>query len=158
MDAGQPNAEDVANLRECPHTASPGSFALKDVHGYHAHKRPLRGQNQCHGAALLKILAGPPLTSAMHATAQALCDQTGLHLERTRMEESARQASDEAKTQKMRNTLLEAISHDCRTPLANILGAASSLVAQSERLSRNQARRLATTIVETKNNWSRWSD
>ena len=145
---GQPNAEDVANLRECLRTATPGSFALKDVHGYHAHTLPLRGQNQCHGAALLKILVGPPLTSAMHATAQALCDQTGLHLERTRMEESARQASDEAKTQKMRNTLLAAISHDYRTPLANILGAASSLVAQSERLSREQARTLATTIVD----------
>jgi two-component system sensor histidine kinase KdpD len=70
-----------------------------------------------------------------------------LHIERTLVERSALQASEEAKSQKFRNTLLAAISHDYRTPLANILGAATSLIAQSDRLSREQARALTLTIV-----------
>jgi two-component system sensor histidine kinase KdpD len=145
---GQANAEDLANLQECLRTASPGSFALADVHGYQALTLPLRGQKQCPAAALLRTPAGHPLSPAVHATAQALCDQTGLHLERTFAEESTRQAREEAKTQKLRNTLLAAISHDYRTPLATMLGAATSLISQADRLSREQARALATTIVE----------
>jgi len=145
---GHAHAEDLANLQECLRTASPGSFALADVHGYQVLTLPLRGQKRCPAAALLRTPTGQPLAPAVHATAQALCDLTGLHLERTLVEESARQAREEAKTQKLRNTLLAAISHDYRTPLATMLGAATSLIAQSDRLSREQARALATTIVD----------
>ena len=145
---GQANAEEVANLQECLRTSSSGSFALADVHGHQVLTLALRGQKQCPAAALLRTPAGHLLTPAVLTTAQALCDQTGLHLERTLIEENARQAREEAQTQKLRNTLLAAISHDYRTPLATMLGAASSLIAQSDRLSREQARALATTIVD----------
>lgn len=145
---GEADGAELASLQECLHTSSAATFALQDVHGHHAITLPLRGQSQCHGAALLHITAGHPLTPAIQSMAQTLCDQTGLHLERTLVEENVRQVSEEAKTQKMRNTLLSAISHDYRTPLATILGAASSLIAQSDRLSREQSRALAATIVD----------
>lgn len=145
---GQANAEELANLRECLRTAKPTMFALQEIHGYQAITLPLRGQSVCLGAVLLRIAAEHPMTQAMQTTAQALCDQTGSHLERTWVEDNARHASEEAKTQKMRNTLLAAISHDYRTPLANILGAATSLLDQSDRLSTVQARALAQTVVE----------
>lgn len=145
---GTANPEELANLRECQRTAGSEVFTLQDVLGHQALTLPIRGQRLCHGAALLRIPAGHSLTRAVIDTAQALCDQTGLHLERTLAEDNARRASEDARSQKLRNTLLAAISHDYRTPLANILGAASSLVAQSDRLSREQARTLATTIVD----------
>lgn len=145
---GQANAEEVANLQECLRTKSSGSFALADVHSYQVLTLALRGQKKCPAAALLRTPAGHLLTPAVHTTAQALCDQAGLHLERTLIEENARQAREEAKTQKLRNTLLAAISHDYRTPLATMLGAASSLIDQSDRLTREQTRALAKTIVD----------
>lgn len=145
---GTANPEELANLRECLRTVNPVAFAMEEVHGYQALALPLQGQKLCLGAALLRIPTGHPMTSAVNVTAQALCDQTGFHIERTIVEENARQANEEAKSQKLRNTLLAAISHDYRTPLANILGAASSLIGQSDRLSREQARSLAKTIVD----------
>ncbi|MBL0087502.1 MAG: hypothetical protein IPP44_12700 [Ideonella sp.] len=58
----------------------------------------------------------------------------------------------------MRNALLAAISHDFRTPLATILGAASSLHDQGDRLSAAQRQRLAATIVDETGQLSRLTD
>jgi two-component system sensor histidine kinase KdpD len=58
----------------------------------------------------------------------------------------------------VRNALLAAISHDYRTPLATIMGAASSLEAQGERLSPGQRQRLAHSIVEEAAQLSRLTD
>jgi K+-sensing histidine kinase KdpD len=52
-----------------------------------------------------------------------------------RQSEQLRRLGERRKAQNLRNTLLAAISHDYRTPLATILGAASSLHDQADRLS-----------------------
>lgn len=46
--------------------------------------------------------------------------------------EMAEQQTMEAEREKLRNTLLSAVGHDLRTPLASITGAASTLCAQSQ--------------------------
>jgi len=108
---------------------------------------PLRGRSLTSGAAMISGITHidefPALTQA-----QALCDQMGVALERHRIQQQERQASDQAQAQKVRNTLLAAISHDYRTPLATIMGAASSLDQQGERLSGNQRQQLARSIVD----------
>jgi two-component system sensor histidine kinase KdpD len=81
-------------------------------------------------------------------TAQALCDQLGLALERAQSLQRAQDARDESQLHQLRNTMLSAISHDYRTPLATILGAATSLQEQSARLSAPQQQRLLGTIVD----------
>jgi two-component system sensor histidine kinase KdpD len=48
----------------------------------------------------------------------------------------------------MRNTLLSSVSHDLRTPLAAIAGAASSLVEAESSLSPDSRRQLAETIYD----------
>lgn len=154
---GQLTQEDLANLQECLSTSSSLEVAFHDIHGYYAIALPLRGQRHCRGATLLKISTGP-LPASMLVTAQALCDQTGSHLEQSLVEESARQSSAEAQTQKLRNILLAAISHDYRTPLATILGAATSLLTQADRLTREQARSLASTVVEEVDRLSTMTD
>ena len=58
----------------------------------------------------------------------------------------------------MRNALLAAISHDYRTPLATILGAASSLHDQADRLDAAQRQRLAARIVQEAEHLSRLTD
>jgi two-component system sensor histidine kinase KdpD len=51
-------------------------------------------------------------------------------------------------SEKLRNALLASISHDLRTPLAVLEGAASSLVEQEARLSPDARRELAATIYD----------
>jgi two-component system sensor histidine kinase KdpD len=48
--------------------------------------------------------------------------------------EAARQAWERAETEFLRNTLLSGVSHDLRTPLAAITGAASSLIETGDHL------------------------
>ena len=61
---------------------------------------------------------------------------------------TSQRAREQAQAQGVRNALLAAISHDYRTPLATILGAASSLHDQADRLAAEQRRRLAAAIVD----------
>ncbi len=59
---------------------------------------------------------------------ESLVNQVALALERTRLSDEAQQAHVRAETESMRNAILSSVSHDLRTPLATITGAASSLV------------------------------
>ena len=59
---------------------------------------------------------------------KAYAVQIALALERLRWLEEARKAQLESETERMRSTLLGAIGHDLRTPLAAIHGAAGSLL------------------------------
>ena len=63
---------------------------------------------------------------------KAFAVQIALALERLRWLEEARRAQVQSETERMRSTLLGAIGHDLRTPLAAIHGAASSLLLPGE--------------------------
>lgn len=96
-----------------------------------------------------------------------LCRQVAAALERARLSDEAKQAALRAKTEEMRSSLLSAVSHDLRTPLASITGAATSLrddpnlddetrgelveaiVDQAERLERLVANLLDMTRLES---------
>jgi two-component system, OmpR family, sensor histidine kinase KdpD len=79
---------------------------------------------------------------------EALADQTALALERAKLADEARQAQVQVETERLRSTLLSSVSHDLRTPLAAITGAASSLVAGGERLDAATRRELGQSIQE----------
>ena len=79
---------------------------------------------------------------------QALCDLLGLELERQQAIRSAKTANEEAQSQKLRNTLLTAIAHDYRTPLANLMGAASVIHDQGSRLPATRVSELSHTILD----------
>jgi two-component system sensor histidine kinase KdpD len=59
---------------------------------------------------------------------ESLTNQVALALERTRLSDEAQQAHVRVETERMRNAILSSVSHDLRTPLATITGAASSLL------------------------------
>lgn len=107
---------------------------------------PLRGKNQAGGAVMLdaSMVEQPEL----FAQAQALCDQMGTALERQHILQREQHARDQVQAQNLRNTFLAAISHDYRTPLATIMGAASSLIDQNDRLDTQQCQELAQRIIE----------
>ena len=79
-------------------------------------------------AVLALLRADPtPLSADQRGFLQAFCRQASIALERTVLAERAGAALVRAQTEEMRSSLLAAVSHDLRTPLAAITGAASSL-------------------------------
>jgi len=78
---------------------------------------------------------------------KAFAVQIALALERLRWLEEARKAQVESETERMRSTLLGAIGHDLRTPLAAIHGAAGSLLLPGY-LTDSARRDLLTMIQE----------
>jgi two-component system sensor histidine kinase KdpD len=87
------------------------------------------------------------LTALTRRTVQQMCDVLGLELERAHTVQQAQHAREEAQSQRLRNTLLTSISHDYRTPLANLMGAASVIYDQGARLSSEQITELAHTVL-----------
>jgi two-component system sensor histidine kinase KdpD len=74
--------------------------------------------------------------------------QTALAIERVALVEEAQQAHLRSETERLRNSLLSAVSHDLRTPLATITGSASALVEQEAGLDAAARRELAQAIQE----------
>src|SRR2546430_13013340 len=59
---------------------------------------------------------------------EAFVNQTALALERTRLAGEAQDARVRAETERLRSALLTSVSHDLRTPLAAITGAATTIL------------------------------
>ncbi len=64
----------------------------------------------------------------------ALAEQTATALDRASLSREMVRARGAAETERVRNTLLASISHDFRTPLASILGSATSLIDYVDKL------------------------
>ena len=145
---GEPDANALAGLQLC----ADGGRALGPGTNHHAEEPdlylPLRGRDMALGAVTLCGLGTEALPPDQLAHAQALCDQMGLALQRRRVQDEARQSAELAETQSTRNAMLAAISHDYRTPLATIMGSASALQTQGERLTTAQRGELASRIVD----------
>ena len=137
----------------------PGTGRHEELSGWYL---PLRGRVGSLGAALISLpargTADPAMLASTRGQAQLLCDQMGQALERNAAECAALRARDAADEQALRNALLAAVSHDYRTPLATIMGAASSLQEQDERLSPAQRRKLAAAIVDETASLARMTD
>jgi two-component system sensor histidine kinase KdpD len=78
----------------------------------------------------------------------ALGRQGALALERVGLAADAEAADLRARTEEMRSSLLSAVSHDLRTPLAAITGAASALIGGAPGLDAARRDELADTIYE----------
>jgi two-component system sensor histidine kinase KdpD len=79
---------------------------------------------------------------------ETFTSQIATAIERIQLAAEAAEFARKAETESMRNSLLNAISHDLRTPLAVLVGASSSLVADDARLSDEAKRELALSIHE----------
>jgi len=77
-----------------------------------------------------------------------LASQIALALERGRLAEQAQQAHLQMEAERLRSSLLSSVSHDLRTPLSVITGAASALLQSEPALTSAARRDLAETIHE----------
>ena len=79
---------------------------------------------------------------------EALSRQIALAIEREDLSRQTRQAQLQIETEQLRNTLLSSVSHDLRTPLTVIAGAASSLLEAEDNLDRQTKQELVQNIYE----------
>jgi two-component system sensor histidine kinase KdpD len=91
---------------------------------------------------------GPLLTPEGRRLLDALIDQAALAIERVALVEDLDRARLAVETDRLRSALLTSISHDLRTPLASILGAAGSLTSYPHLLDDAAREELAMTIQE----------
>ncbi len=79
---------------------------------------------------------------------EAFANQTAIAIERSFLGEAAQRALLKAETESLRNTLLSSISHDLRTPLSAITGAATTLLQRDVLLDTDSRIDLVKTIHE----------
>ena len=99
---------------------------------------PLGTPGAMSGAACVQNVAAADHAGRAHA--QGICALLAQTLWRLRLAASMLAAQIESDRQQIQSTFLAAISHDLRTPLAALMGAASSLQTQRDRLSARPSR------------------
>ncbi|MBB4092124.1 sensor histidine kinase [Brucella pecoris] len=92
--------------------------------------------------------AGPILTPEQQRLFEALADQAAIAIERVQLVGDVERAKLAAEADKLRSALLTSISHDLKTPLAAILGAATTLRDYSASLPDADRSELVATVVD----------
>jgi two-component system sensor histidine kinase KdpD len=105
---------------------------------------PLLAARDAVGVLGLDFAAAP--TQEQGHLLEALSNQAALAVERLRLVAAAREAELTIEAERFRSTLLSAVSHDLRTPLASIAGSASGLLDPA--LTAEQRRELAEGVVD----------
>jgi two-component system sensor histidine kinase KdpD len=117
---------------------------------------PLRGARETFGVlAVLPEPEGPIWAPEQQQLLEVFAGQTALAIERTLSQRSAEETRVHMQTEQMRSSLLSAMSHDLRTPLASITGAASTLRSQGDRLPLETKQELLESISDEADRLSR---
>src|SRR6195256_554993 len=91
---------------------------------------------------------GPLLTPDQRRLLDALVDQGALAIERVLLVEDMDRVKRSVESDRLRSALLTSISHDLKTPLASVLGAAGTLRDLSSGLSEAEKRDLLATVID----------
>lgn len=101
------------------------------------------------GVLGVQVSSGSALLSPeMNRLLETLADQAAVAIERTSLVADIEKARVATETERLRAALLSSLSHDLRTPLASIFGAATSLNNYDATLSRSERLELVQTIQE----------
>lgn len=84
-------------------------------------------------AGVVGVARASPLTPSERRRLAAMGDQTATALERAHVAQALEQSRIETEAERLRGTMLASLSHDLRTPIAGVLGAASSLRTYGDR-------------------------
>ena len=129
--------------------AGASTDTLSGAEGFYV---PLQGSLGTFGALGVHLGTRDLETSQRHIV-EGIASLLATALERAQYAKASHISALRAETERMRGDLLSAVSHDLRTPLASITGAASVL-KDDEKLS-SQERELAATILEESDRMAR---
>jgi two-component system sensor histidine kinase KdpD len=91
---------------------------------------------------------GPLLTPDQRRLLDALMDQGALAIERVLLVEDMDRVKRTAESDRLRSALLTSISHDLKTPLASVLGAASTMRDLASGLTDTEKHDLLATVID----------
>jgi two-component system sensor histidine kinase KdpD len=103
---------------------------------------PLEAGNQTVGLAAVR----GSLDDEAVNSARGLCEQASVALDRTRLIHDLEEARLVYETEQLRSALLSSVSHDLRTPLASVIGSATSLLEYGDVIDPEDRRDLLETI------------
>ena len=119
--------------------------------------QPLRtGRGPLGVVGIIRDAPGPLLTPEQQRLLDALADQAALAIERVNLARDLHLARLQVETDRLRSALLTSISHDLRTPLASILGSATSLRSQAIVLDAPTREALLGTIIDESDRLNRF--
>jgi two-component system sensor histidine kinase KdpD len=141
-------APELAVARWCFEHAEPAGAGTDTLPGSRVRCAPLRSGPR--GLGVVALAAGPAgrWTLEERDLLEAFTRQGALALERALLVDEREAAALRARSEEMRSALLSTVSHDLRTPLAAITGAASALREDMAEADAAQRRELLETIVE----------
>jgi two-component system sensor histidine kinase KdpD len=143
------DARDLAVARWAHAHGRPAGLGSDTLPGARASCVPLTTDGRALGViTYLPRLPGRTPDAEQRHLLDALARQGALAIERVGLARDAEAANLRARTEEMRSSLLSAVSHDLRTPLAAITGAASALAGGAPGLDAAQRNDLAETICE----------
>jgi len=113
------------------------------------HTVPVQVQGRRVGSLILvRPPASPRLTAADERLLSIVGAQLGPTVERLRLRQEATEAEILRRSDELKDALLNAVSHDLRTPLASIIAAAGSLAERGQPWPEDQRTELAETIEQ----------
>lgn len=150
-----PNLEDAGVIRWVLEHRQPAGAGTSTLPGTGTLYVPLIVADRCLGCLGLKSEADNPerrdielLSSSKKELLEACAAQIAAALDRCELAKVAEDVRVQAETERLRNSLLSAVSHDLRTPLATLTGAASTLAEQGDLLSSASRKELAESMVD----------
>ena len=127
----------------------PAGMGTDTLPGARALYLPLKGARGLIGVMGIQPLeAQGRLEPDQRHLLEAFANQTAVALERAILAERNRESQRQVDREQLRNALLSSVSHDLRTPLGGITGAASTLLEDDGRLTDGARRELLQTIHE----------
>lgn len=110
---------------------------------------PVKGASKTFGVmAIVPDALARVLSPEQQSLLEVFASQTALAIERNVAASAARDAEVRVETESLRTSLLSAVSHDLRTPLSSITGAASTLRSHWDRLDRATRDELLESVTD----------
>lgn len=107
---------------------------------------PLMASKQCLGVLGLQFKSQKPLSAEQKQLAESMIDYIAQALLRTQMSKELEQAHVTTETEKLRSALLTSVSHDLRSPLAAMIGAAETMIHYRQDMDDQDQNSLLETI------------
>ncbi|GAB3781938.1 ATP-binding protein [Dyella agri] len=140
--------QDLAAADWCERHATPAGRYTDTLNAAPCWLLPLGSEEQQLGVAALRFPpdAGEP-DSDRRSLALAMVQDIGQALARARLAEELEGARVQGETERLRSALLSSVSHDLRSPLSSMIGAAGTLVDYEDRLPPAERRELLEAIL-----------
>ncbi len=139
--------QDQAAADWCEHHAEAAGRHTDTLNGAACWMLPLGTEDHRLGVAALRLDEHATLNPDRRSLALAMVQDIGRALERVRLADELESARVQGETERLRSALLSSVSHDLRSPLASMIGAAGTLVSYEERLPPTERRELLASIL-----------